>query len=423
MIVKTEVVWKDAFHVVGLKVPFQPSNDVLPSENELSKLWVRFNPRACEIRHADGKSYGVCLFPPGFKPGSAFDYLAGAGVRAIEDVPEGMTAETVPGALYCVVTRQGTIDELGETFRYYWEEWLPNATDYEAACGTAELEVYDDRYRGNADPSSVMEMWFPLKRKSEIPLENRIGSAIVHVTDLRRSAEWYSRLLGLPILEERLNGGPVYWFDLPGTGLLLDDHSGHRRDPDWRQEALPRFMLPVADIDEALAYVRERAEILDGPHRHEGMANFTFRGPDGNTLMACWSPNAAENPALAESGGSPVQGRIGGAFVDVKDMKAAARWYSELLGVPFRPEETEQSIYVVPTNRGASLLLDDNRARQGETFTILFMFDTRDIRASYDFATAAGFEVFGEIEDHGDVAFFTLRDPDGNLIMICRGES
>ncbi|MBB6671057.1 VOC family protein [Cohnella nanjingensis] len=422
MIAKTEVVWKDTFHAVGLKVPFQPSNVILPSENELSKLWIRFNPRAGEIKGCDGKCYGLCLFPPGFKPGDTFDYLAGAGVRAIEDVPEGMTAETVAGALYCVVTRQGTIDELGETFRYYWEEWLPSSADYEATCG-AEVELYDERYRGNEDAASIMELWFPVKRKREAPIENRIGSAIVHVTDLRRSAEWYSRLLGLPIREERLNGGPVYWFDLPGTGLLLDDNSGNRRDPAWREDMKPRFMLPVSDIDDAYAYIRERAEIIGGgPHRFEGMAYFNFRDPEGNALMACRSEHAEEDPALAETE-SPVLGRIGGVFVDVRKMESAARWHSELFGLPFKPQEAEQSIYSVPMRRGASLLLDDNRARRGETFRILLMFDTRDIRASYDFVRTLGYEAFGEIEEHGDVAFFSVRDPDGNLIMICQGEA
>ncbi len=57
-----------------------------------------------------------------------------------------------------------------------------------------------------------------------IPLANRVASVFVHVTDLRTSAEWYSRLLGLPLMEERLNGGPVYWFDFQGTHLILDSN-------------------------------------------------------------------------------------------------------------------------------------------------------------------------------------------------------
>ncbi|MBE9914188.1 hypothetical protein G8C92_09095 [Paenibacillus donghaensis] len=57
---------------------------------------------------------------------------------------------------------------------------------------------------------------------TKIPLVNRVASVFVHVTDLRLSAEWYSRLLGLPVMEERMNGGPVYWFDFEGTHLILD---------------------------------------------------------------------------------------------------------------------------------------------------------------------------------------------------------
>lgn len=46
------------------------------------------------------------------------------------------------------------------------------------------------------------------------------------------------------------------------------------------------------------------------------------------------------------------------------------------------------------------------------------MFDTPNIEAAYRSAAEQGFRMFGEFEMHPGVAFFTLQDPDGNMVMI-----
>lgn len=252
-----------------------------------------------------------------------------------------------------------------------------------------------------------------------VPLLNRVGSVFVHVTDLRSAAEWYSRLLGLPVKEERLNGGPVYWFDFAGTGLILDNNSGNRQNPEWRESMKPRYMYAAADIDEAYSYVKHKATVWFEPDRHPGMAYFNFADPEGNAFMACWSEDGGA-AASEPSGSSPVLPRIGGVFVDVRDMPAMSQWHSELLGLPWREQDVKQSIYTIGTSEGAAILLDDNRHRQGQTFSIPFMFDTLDIEAAHRFAVEQGFRLFGELETYESVAFFTLQDPDGNLVMICQ---
>lgn len=252
----------------------------------------------------------------------------------------------------------------------------------------------------------------------DVPILNRVASVFVHVSDLRVSAEWYCLLLGLPLMEERLNGGPVYWFDMSGTGLILDNNSGNRQNPDWRESMMPRYMYAAADIDRAYSYMKERAEVWFEPDRHPGMAYFNFADPEGNAFMACWSEY--DDAAAAEpSGTSPVLPRIGGVFVDVRDMRAMSKWYSELLGLPWREQDASQSIYTIGTTTGAAILLDDNRHRHGQSFRIPFMFDTPDMEAAYRFAAKEGFRLFGEPESYPSVAFFTLQDPDGNLVMIC----
>lgn len=251
-----------------------------------------------------------------------------------------------------------------------------------------------------------------------VPLQNRAASVFVHVSDLRRAAEWYSELLGLPLIEQRLNGGPVYWFDIPGTGLILDNNANNRLNSDWREDMKPFVMLACDDIDEAMGHVMTNAELLHEPERFPDMAYFNFRAPDGSVYMACWARDGGNEPPLPTSL-SPVRPRIGGVFLNVVDMKASAAWISELLGVPLQDEKTAESIYVVPTSRGADLLLDDNRARHGDDFKVLFMFDANDIDAAYAYVVERGMNVFHGIERHGTVSFFTLADPDGNLVMVC----
>ena len=408
-----KVVWKDAFTIVGEKIRFDPSAGTPPSGNAIAKLWPRFSERVGEIERVVGGAYGLCLFDEGAAPGAPFDYIAGVGVSRADHVPEGMTSHSVPGGWYCVVTRQGPIDEIGAALDYYRREWLPKSG---YVCASLEFEYYDERYRGNDDPSSVMDVWFAIRPARPVPIENRIASVFIHVTDLRRSAEWYSRLLGMPVFEERMNGGPVYWFDLGDTGLVLDSDVNNRKDPSWSEAAMPRIMFPAKDIDEAHAYVRERATTFSEPQRHGTMAYFNFADPEGNAQMACWTAGDAATPASTTM--SPIRPRIGGAFVDAKDMRRMAGWYSALLGLPLDEEQAKRRIYSVPVTRGAALLLDGNRHANGEDFTEICYFETDDFEAALAYAREHGFELAGEPAYFPDLAEFALLDPDGNRIVV-----
>lgn len=415
-ILQTRIVWKDAMQVVGEKMKYVYSADIPPSENGISLLWSSFNKRVGEIDHCIGGAYGLKLIGNDCDPGGSFDYMAAVGVSHVEQVPKGMSTESFSGGLYCVVTRQGVIDEIGAAFNYYFGEWLPQS-DYEPRSGV-EFEYYDDRYRGNGSQESIMELWFPIQPVQAIPLENRVGSVFVHVTDLRRAAEWYSRLLGLPLIEERLNGGPVYWFEFQGTHLILDSNMANQQNPEWHESMMPRIMFPARDIDEAYGYMKEKAEPFSEPERHGSMAYFNFHDPEGNAHMVCWSIQQDEELELQAQ--SPILPRIGGVFVDVEDMRTTAGWYTELLGLPLDEENAARSIYSVPVTRGAALLLDQNRYLNQDSFTQLFYFETEDFEAALTYVRSNGFELVGEPNHFEDLSEFVLLDPDGNRIVIAQ---
>lgn len=249
------------------------------------------------------------------------------------------------------------------------------------------------------------------------PIQNVVGSVFIHVADLRRSAEWYSMVMGLPLLEERLNGGPVYWLELEGgTGIILDDNS--HNDPDAEHVL---FSYKTADIDEAYRYLEEMGAKLLFPieRPHPGLAYFNFADADGNAIMVTQSDYVSPVVQRLENTESPILNKIASIFINVSDMNRAIQFHSGVLGLPYHEVGPDESIYGLNMQSGSGILLDDNRFRQGDDYNTLFMFITRDVDASKSYLEANGVQVFTDIEKHGSMAFFTVKDPDGNVVMIC----
>lgn len=249
------------------------------------------------------------------------------------------------------------------------------------------------------------------------PIQNAVGSVFVHVTDLRRAAEWYSMVLGLPLLEERLNGGPIYWLELEGgTGIILDDNRSNGADTSH-----VLFSYKTADIDESYRYLEESNVQLLYPveHPHPDLAYFNFADPEGNAIMVTQSDYASSVIQRLDAAESPIMNRIGSVFINITNMNQAIQFHSSVLGLPYSETGPDESIYDLPMENGCGVLLDDNRFRHGEDYKTLFMFITQDVDASKTYLEANDVEVFTDIERYGNLAFFTVKDPDHNIIMIC----
>ncbi|MET4559822.1 catechol 2,3-dioxygenase-like lactoylglutathione lyase family enzyme [Lysinibacillus parviboronicapiens] len=119
---------------------------------------------------------------------------------------------------------------------------------------------------------------------------------------------------------------------------------------------------------------------------------------------------------------TPIKNRIGGVFVPVRDLEKASNWYSKILGLQ-GGEIFFGHLYTAPMDGTAGLLLDTmpkwrNEVGNISTYQVpAIQFLTNDIQAAYQFMKENNVELVTEIEDD---FYFVFKDPDGNLLMICR---
>ncbi|WP_026679394.1 VOC family protein [Fictibacillus gelatini] len=119
----------------------------------------------------------------------------------------------------------------------------------------------------------------------------------------------------------------------------------------------------------------------------------------------------------------PVQNQMNGVFVHVTNLKVSAKWYSDLLGLDIDVDHVESPVYNVPLVGTTSLTLDDH------TFDLEFQHVTSPgpifnlyaptIEEAYHYIEEKGIEIVRDIERVGDTAWFNIKDPDGNVVMIC----
>ena len=145
-------VTKPAFTAVGMLYHGKNEN------HEIAQMWQVFNPRIREIQHISDGAFGLCLPPD---ESGEFSYLASMGVSDASDVPAGMEIWQVPEQHYTVFTC--TLPTLGETYRYVFENWLPQS-GYEYSEG-ADFEYYDEDFDPES-PDGVMYVYIPVRKKA-----------------------------------------------------------------------------------------------------------------------------------------------------------------------------------------------------------------------------------------------------------------
>ena len=119
----------------------------------------------------------------------------------------------------------------------------------------------------------------------------------------------------------------------------------------------------------------------------------------------------------------PIKNQMNGVFIHVANLKKSAEWYTNLLGLEVDLSTVESPVYNIPLKGSTSLTLDDHTFdptfRHEPSSAPLFNFYSPDIEEAYQFIRNKGIEVVREIERVGDTAWFNIKDPDGNVVMIC----
>ncbi|HEX7022954.1 MAG TPA: VOC family protein [Trueperaceae bacterium] len=118
----------------------------------------------------------------------------------------------------------------------------------------------------------------------------------------------------------------------------------------------------------------------------------------------------------------PIHANIDGIFVTVRDLRKAAIWYGELLGIPVEHENPEGSRHSFRLNGGTlwlTLREGGPESTPAPSSGVLFNLTATDLQQAHAFVRAQGAPVVRDIETlHPGLSFFEFEDPDGNRLMI-----
>lgn len=115
---------------------------------------------------------------------------------------------------------------------------------------------------------------------------------------------------------------------------------------------------------------------------------------------------------------NPIQNQIRGVFIPVSNIEKARDWYCNLLGLPTDGEIFFGHIYVLLMQGGTNIVLDSKIYSPDNVYKIpVIQLATDNIDKSFDFIKSLNIEIITEIQNGH---WFNIKDPDGNVLMICK---
>lgn len=115
--------------------------------------------------------------------------------------------------------------------------------------------------------------------------------------------------------------------------------------------------------------------------------------------------------------GNPILKQIGTVFIPVSNIEKARDWYCDILGLKADGEIQFGHLYVIPME-GTGIVLDSRIYSEERVFrTPAFHFNTENIDEAFRFMSNKGVNLITDIENNH---YFNFKDPDGNILMICR---
>jgi catechol 2,3-dioxygenase-like lactoylglutathione lyase family enzyme len=268
------------------------------------------------------------------------------------------------------------------------------------------MEIIDQMEKLTVRNSNVKGAEFENVELSETSFKN-VNMSRVLIND--------ANLSDLEIFEAQLGGAYIHGIGLPPKG-----HPAYREDQgEQRPLRFEHCMLNGSTITSCnLTNVQIDQCNIEG---------LTINGIDIAALIKGYQSEPDQSnqaPKKQAPSLTPLLNRTGAIFVPVRDIEKARVWYCGILGIPVESAEIMNGHLCPLPMEGGGIILDTMPGWGGKepggppTFqTPAFMFLTNDLVASYAFMEEHGAEIVTEIEnDH----WFAFRDPDGNLLMVCR---
>lgn len=152
---KPRFVELEAVHLVGM-VTLVKNSDSLPAD-----LWEKFRLEVESIpnRRCPEKYYGLSFYPLTWDL-SGFFYMAGVEVDSLAVIPPVLVGKTIPPFKYAMFIHKGRAKDIGLTYDYIYQTWLPKSGNTIAA--PFELEGYGEGYSGLNDAAAECKIFIPL---------------------------------------------------------------------------------------------------------------------------------------------------------------------------------------------------------------------------------------------------------------------
>jgi AraC family transcriptional regulator len=136
------------------------------TDKDIPEVWMKMDPFYNKIKHTAKPDVGIeYSWDESDEHKDNYWFMVSCLVDKLQDIPDGLETTIIPAQKYAVFTHKGTIFTIGRTFKYIYNEWLPNS-DLECS-GRYNLQWYDDRFTkkgkmGQSEDSEV-DILIPVK--------------------------------------------------------------------------------------------------------------------------------------------------------------------------------------------------------------------------------------------------------------------
>lgn len=142
---------RPAMKCIGMQAETSTTDPAVP------QLWEAFITRMQELDEiaVPNCSLGIVLRDSIEDEGdeTRFIYMAARVVKNFDILPLDMVSYEIPETLVAVFTHKGSLENLGDTYDYIYEQWLPES-GYQLGEGD-ELEWYDARFDYGSEDSEM----------------------------------------------------------------------------------------------------------------------------------------------------------------------------------------------------------------------------------------------------------------------------